>query len=101
MSSIVAVKIFGDTSAFIKSLDERAGEYRDISARSQDAGAIHHQFAIGHGFILVNDEWESAEAFEKFFADPELQAFIGSVGGDPNKAPEITIGEAVDSPDRF
>lgn len=101
MSVIVATKIFGDTSAFTKSLDERAEEYRDFSARGQEAGAIHHQFAIGDGFVLVIDEWESAAAFQKFFGDPEIQAFIGSVGGDPNKAPEITVGESVDSPDKF
>ena len=101
MSIIVAVKVFGDTSAFTKSLEERADDFRAIKARSQEASALHHQLAIGDGFVLVNDEWESAAAFEKFFTDPELQAFIASVGGDPNKAPEITIGESVDSPDKF
>ncbi|MEW1809047.1 hypothetical protein [Pseudarthrobacter sp. NPDC080039] len=101
MSVIVAVKIFGDTNVFTKSLDERADEYRRISERSREAGAIHHQFAIGDGFVLVADEWESASAFEKFFSQPELQAFIGSVGGTPTVAPEITIGESLDSPDKF
>ena len=101
MSVIVATKVFGDASVFTKSLDERADEFRAYSARGQEAGAIHHQFAIGDGFVLVIDEWESAEAFQKFFGDPELQAFIGSVGGDPNRAPEIVVGESVDSPDKF
>ena len=45
------------------------------------------------------DEWESLEAYESFMASPELAALIGSVfGGTP---PEITVGEAVDSPDMF
>jgi quinol monooxygenase YgiN len=101
MSFIVTVKIPGDTNAFTKSLEERADEYREISGRGRTAGAIHHQFAVGDGFILVVDEWESAEAFQKFFSDPELKNFIGSVGGDPNAAPEITVGQAIDSPDRF
>ncbi|HEY8699879.1 MAG TPA: hypothetical protein VIM08_02780 [Arthrobacter sp.] len=101
MSIIVAVKVYGDTAAFTKSLDEQADDFRAIKERAQVAGALHHQLAIGDGFVLVNDEWESAAAFEKFFSDPELQAFIGSVGGDPSKAPEITIAESVDSPDKF
>lgn len=101
MSFIVTVKIPGDTTAFTKSLDERADEYREISGRGRAQGAIHHQFAVGDGFILVNDEWESADAFQKFFSDPELKAFIGSVGGDANAAPEITVGEVIDSPDKF
>lgn len=101
MSVIVTSKVYGDTSVFTKSLEERADEFRDFRARGQEAGAIHHQFAIGDGFVLIIDEWESTEAFEKFFGDPELQAFVGSVGGDPNKAPEIIVAEAVDSPDKF
>jgi hypothetical protein len=34
------------------------------------------------------------------FADPDLQAFIGSVGAAP-APPELTIAEAVMSPDLF
>jgi len=49
----------------------------------------------------LRNEWESAEAFEKFFSDPELQNFIGSVGGDTNSAPEIIIVESIDSPEKF
>ena len=101
MSVLVTVKLSGDTNAFTKSLKDRADEFREIAERSQDVGALHHQFAVGDGFILVSDEWESPGAFEKFFSDPELRAFIGSVGGDSNIAPEITVGESVDSPDKF
>lgn len=101
MSIIVGVKVFADTNTFTTSLDERADEFRAISARAKDAGAIHHRFGLGDGFVFVIDEWESAAAFEKFFSDPELQAFVGSIGGDPNKAAEITIGESINSPDQF
>ncbi|UKA60687.1 hypothetical protein [Arthrobacter sp. FW306-2-2C-D06B] len=101
MSVITAAKISGDTSVFAKSLEERADEYRKWGERGRAAGAIHHQFAIGDGFVLVVDEWESTEAFQKFFGDPEIQAFIGSVGGDPSVAPEVTVGESVDSADKY
>lgn len=101
MSVIIATKLSGDTSAFTKSLEERADEYRQWGERGRAAGAIHHQFAVGDGFVLVIDEWQSTEAFQKFFGDPEIQAFIGSVGGDPNVAPEITMGESIDSPDKY
>lgn len=101
MSVIITTKVSGDTSVFAKSLEERADEYRQWAKRGKEAGALHHRFALGDGFVLVIDEWESADAFQKFFGDPEIQAFIGSVGGDPNIAPEITIGEAIDSPDMY
>lgn len=101
MSVLVSVKLSGDTNVFTKSLKERADEYREIAGRSRKSGALHHEFAVGDGFVLVNDEWESAEAFEKFFNDPQLMEFIGSVGGDSAVAPEISIAELVDSPDKF
>jgi quinol monooxygenase YgiN len=101
MSVIVAVKIPGDTNVFTESLKERADEFREVAGRAREAGALHHQFAAGDGIVLVIDEWESAGAFEKFFSDPQLMEFIGSVGGDSSVAPEITVGESVDSPDKF
>ena len=101
MSVIIATKVFGDTSVFATSLVERADEYRQWGERGRAAGAIHHQFGLGDGFVLVVDEWESTEAFQIFFGDPEIQAFIGSVGGDPGVAPEITVGESVDSADKY
>ncbi|MDJ0459677.1 hypothetical protein PUN71_020920 [Arthrobacter sp. NQ7] len=101
MSDIVTAKVFVDSSLFIKSLDERADEYRKIADSAQARGAIHHQFAVGDGFVLVIDEWESAAGFEKFFSDPELRAFMGSVGADPNVPPEVTVAKAVDAPDKF
>jgi len=101
MSVIITAKLSGDTNVFTKSLKERADEFREFAGRGREAGALHHQFAVGNGFVLVNDEWTSAEAFNKFFSDPQLMKFIGSVGADPNAAPEITIGESVDSPDKF
>ena len=63
-------------------------------------GAIHHRFGVGDGFVMIVDEWASAEHFQRFFANPELQAFIGSVGADP-APPEITLTAAISSPDQF
>ncbi len=50
--------------------------------------------------LLVVDEWESVEQFQKFMADPELQAFIGSVGAAP-VPPEVIVAEAISSSDEF
>jgi hypothetical protein len=101
MSVIVTTKFSGDTNVFRKSLKERGDDYVEVTGRAREAGALHHQFAVGDGFVLVIDEWESAGAFEKFFSDPQLMTFIGSVGGDTSVAPETTFGESVDSPDKF
>ena len=50
--------------------------------------------------MVVVDEWESVEHFQQFFGNPELQAFIGSVGAAP-APPEIIVAEAVASPDAY
>ena len=100
MSVLVTVKVTADTEAFQKALADRGSEFKEIGDRAQGVGAIHHRFGIGDGFVLVVDEWETAEQFQKFFGDPELQAFIGTIGGDQTP-PEITVTEAVSSPDEF
>lgn len=101
MSVLITVQVAGDTEKFRASLAERAGEFDKIAARGKAAGAIHHRFGIGDGYVLVIDEWESAGQFQEFFGDPELQAFIASVGGDTSAPPAITVAEAVESSDQF
>ncbi len=56
--------------------------------------------AAGDGFVLVVDEWESAEHFQKFYASPDLQTLIAASGAAP-QPPEITIAEAVSTPDEY
>jgi quinol monooxygenase YgiN len=67
---------------------------------ARSAGGVHHRFGIGDGFVVMVDEWETAGQFQQFFAHPDLQAFIGSVGADP-APPQITVAEAVASPDQY
>jgi quinol monooxygenase YgiN len=100
MSVLIIAKFQGDTAKFRQSVQERAGEFAKIAETSKAAGGLHHRFGIGDGYVLVVDEWESAEHFGKFMADPDLQAFIGSVGGAP-VPPEVIVAEAITSPDQF
>ncbi|HLN68817.1 MAG TPA: hypothetical protein VK280_16290 [Streptosporangiaceae bacterium] len=100
MSVLVIGKFQGDTAKFRQALTDRADEFAKITDASRSAGAIHHRFGIGDGFVVLVDEWESVEQFQQFFSNPDLQAFIGSVGAAP-APPEITISEAVASSDQF
>jgi len=101
MSVLVTVKIKGDVAAFRKSLVDHAADLEKFAAIGRENGAIHHRFGIGDGYVLVIDEWESVEQFEKFFGDPDMHAFIGSMGGDTSQPPEITVAEAISSVDEF
>ena len=100
MSVLVIGKFQGDTEKFRQALVDRADEFTAISERSKTVGAIHHRFGIGDGFVVVLDEWETAEQFNSFFGDPELQQFIAEIGaaGGP---PELTFCEANSSPGDF
>jgi hypothetical protein len=100
MSVLVVGKIQGDTAKFRQALIERGSEFVEIADRARMAGAMHHRFGIGDGFVMIIDEWENPEDFQKFFSDPGLQEFIGSVGGAP-APPELTVTESVGSPDQF
>jgi quinol monooxygenase YgiN len=93
VSVLIIGRFQGDTARFRQALTDRAD-----TARA--AGAIHHRFGVGDGFVMIVDEWESAEHFQQFFANPDLQAFIGSAGAAPGP-PELTVTEAVASADQF
>jgi len=101
MSALITVKMKGDVAKFRQALRDRAGEFEKVAERGREAGALHHRFGAGDGYVLIVDEWEHAEQFQAFFGDPELQAFVGSVGGDHSAPPEITVTEAISSPDEF
>ena len=83
MSVLVIGKFQGDTAVFSQALIDRAGEFAKIADMAKAAGGIHHRFGVGEGFVVIVDEWESVEHFQQFFANPDLQAFIGSVGAAP------------------
>lgn len=100
MSVLVIGRFQGDTTVFRQALADRAGEFAKIADMARSAGGIHHRFGVGDGFVVIVDEWETAGQFEQFFSNPDLQAFIGSVGAAP-APPEITITEAVASPDQY
>ena len=100
MSVLVIGKFQGDTATFRKALADRASEFAKIADMARSAGGIHHRFGVGDGFVVMVDEWETPGQFQQFFSDPDLQAFIGSVGAAP-APPEITITEAVASPDQY
>lgn len=100
MSVLVVGRFEGDTGTFRQALQDRADEFARIGERARAAGAIHHRFGVGDGIVVVVDEWESADQFQTFFSDPQLQEFIASTGAAPGP-PDLTITEAVSSPDQF
>ena len=50
-----------------QALSSDAAVLDEITEDAKRMGALHHQFLEGDGELLVLDEWESAEAFNRFF----------------------------------
>jgi len=100
MSVLIALKFQGDVATFRRALADHSEEFAKFAAEAQAAGGVHHRFAVGDGFVLVVDEWETVEHFQKFFSNPDLQALIAKSGAAP-QPPEITIAEAISSPDEY
>ena len=99
MSVLIIGKFKGDTDVFRKALTERTDEFEKLGATARPAGAIHHRFGVGDGFVVIVDEWESPQQFEQFIAQPNMQALSAEMGA--SGPPEMTICEAVASPDEF
>jgi hypothetical protein len=102
MSVVVTLKFQGDVARFRQALTEHAADFTKMAdeARAPGGGGIHHRMAVGDGFVLVVDEWESAAHFQKFYASPDLQALVAAAGAAP-QPPDVTIAEAVSTPDEY
>ena len=100
VSVLIIGKFKGDTAKFRQALADRPDEFAKIAEESKTVGGLHHRLGVGDGYVVIVDEWESVEHFQKFMANPDLQAFIGSVGGAP-EPPEVIVAEAITSADQF
>lgn len=74
MGVLVTIKFPGNAATFRRALTERSDEFVKVSESARAGGARHHRFGIGDGFVVVADEWDSAEQFRQFFSNPDLQA---------------------------
>jgi quinol monooxygenase YgiN len=101
MSVLVILKFQGDVAKFRQALTDHGEQFAKMAAEAKGSGGgIHHRFGVGDGYVVVVDEWESVEHFQKFFANPDLQALVAASGAAP-QPPEITIAEAISSPDEY
>lgn len=99
MSVLIIGKFPGDTAVFKKVLTDRPDELAGVAEQARAAGAIHHRFGVGDGFVILVGEWESPQQFEQFFARTDIQALAGNMGA--SGPPDITIVEAIASSDQF
>jgi hypothetical protein len=100
VSVLTTMRVEGDTDQFRSFLQSGAADLREIAEQARAAGCLHHRFGVGDGYVLVVDEWESPEHFQRFFeGNDKLAAVMRNAGA--RSEPELTFLEAVASPDQF
>lgn len=101
MSVIVTIKVEGDSAQMREFLTVNGDRLTSIvEAARATGGVIHHEFAIGDGFLLVIDEWDNAGSFDQFFSSHnEIAGMMQEAGA--TGAPEVTIAERIETADRF
>jgi hypothetical protein len=99
MSSLVVVVVKADVEKFKAFAAENGEVMKQIAERGRAAGAIHHRFGAANGNVVVIDEWENGDEFQKFFGDPDIAKVMQESGAQGE--PQVFIVDALDTPDQF
>jgi hypothetical protein len=98
MSVLVTMPVEADTGKVMQFLDSGADRMRGVRDAAQAADCLHHRFGVSDGYVVVADERETSEAFQRFFeSDPDLPGMMRDAGA--QSQPEMSFSEAVSSPD--
>src|SRR5690348_13168640 len=100
MSVIVVGKMTADPANIKRLWDNRKADFQAVQKEALAAGAIHHRWAFGDGYVLIIDEWPDAASFEGFFGSNTTIPSLMQEGG-VQGPPEFTIAESVTGPDEF
>ena len=98
MSVLVSMRVPGDTDQFRRWVQDEE-RLMGFSERAKAAGALHHRFAVGDGFVLVQDEWESVEQYQMFISALQDEGVFQDAGAQGE--PQVTIAEAIATADQF
>jgi heme-degrading monooxygenase HmoA len=102
MSVIVMLRAKADPERLREVINSDRSRAEAIDARAKEHGAIHHRFigSVEGGEVIVLDEWESPEAFQRFFeASPDIAQMMQEIG--VTSEPEITFWNELDTIDTF
>lgn len=101
---LMSVRVLGrvklDPDVMEKMFAERKDDFVAVRDEAVKRGAIHHEFLRGDGEVWIVDEWETGEQFQEFFTSQPTIAQLMSDAG-VTEAPEFSIYEVMDSPDRL
>jgi hypothetical protein len=102
VSVIVTIEFPGlQADKFMEAFQRQPERMKRISEDGRSQGAIHHLLtANDDGILIVVDEWDSRENFERFLANQEEIKNIMSEF-EPGDPPIICSYRVLDTSDRF
>jgi heme-degrading monooxygenase HmoA len=102
MSVTMMLRVKADPERVREVINSDPARIEAINARAKELGAIHHRFTanVDGTEVVVVDEWESPEAFQKFFeASPDIGQMMQEIG--VTSEPEITFWNELPTNDAF
>lgn len=100
MSVYMSMRIDVDPQKFQEVASGNRDLLQSISDRAKGEGCIHHRWATQDGQVLVIDEWESPEAFQRFFEGEEKIAQLMQEAGVSSR-PQPEFWKPVEVGDEF
>jgi hypothetical protein len=100
MTVLVTFRVQADTERFRRFVADNEDMLRGIADDARSGGCLHHRFGVGDGYVLVIDEWESAEQFQRFFqGNQQIEHVMREAGAQGE--PEMAFSEAIETADQF
>jgi heme-degrading monooxygenase HmoA len=102
MPVMIGLLLDVDPERMLEALTSNRERLMAISERAKQAGALHHAFYanVDGTEALVVDEWESAEAFQRFFAaGDDIREMMAEAGVRGEPVPKFW--RELDTPDKF
>ena len=100
MSVLITLTAQADPTKWEQVAQANAGRLQKINEQAQGMGCMHHRFVGGDGVVMVIDEWDAPESFQKFFENnTDIPAIMKEAG--VTSAPVIKVWNKLDTHDEF
>jgi quinol monooxygenase YgiN len=100
MSVMMMVRFDADADSIERAARDNHDTLMAIGARAKEQGCVHHRFYADNGNVVVIDEWESPEAFQRFYdGDPDIPTIMGAAG--VTSAPDVRVLQPLAVDDDF
>ena|SRR5215212_9642304 len=100
MSVMIEARFDADASRVEQAARDNHDTLMAIVDRAKEQGCLHHRFYAENGSVVIVDEWESPEAFSKFFeGDPDIPTIMGAAG--VSSPPDVHVLRPMNVDDSF